>query len=164
MSLGRTHRTFHGHQHSKARLTRIRDKANQLRQRVAKSTNAFMARHEARIEWWKQAFRAPWHDCQWIFAKARSLCAAFLSLLGLTVRSWPRSSRRRKVFFESLEDRRVLATLYMTGLDPGAQPFSKYDIPTDTWTTLGSVTTAGQLAVSTSGQLYMLNQTTNFII
>jgi hypothetical protein len=56
-----------------------------------------------------------------------------------------------------------MAKVYRTSLDPGPQPFNVYDVATNTWTNLGTVETAGQMAVSPAGELFMLQRPTNTI-
>jgi len=61
-----------------ARTGRNQLKLQKLRNQVRQSTNAFMARHQARLAWWKQTFHAPVFGMQWLFQKAKTLAHAIL--------------------------------------------------------------------------------------
>ncbi len=76
-------RSHHNSSKSKARISRIRDKAQKLREQVKRSTVAFFERREARVAWWQQAFRTPMAGGLWVFSQANALWVAFLSLIGL---------------------------------------------------------------------------------
>jgi hypothetical protein len=83
----------------------------------------------------------------------------------LTKRTAARAAFRRRLFVESLEVRRLLASdlVYRADVDFGSGPFQVYNVQTNAWTTLGSIDTSTQLAVSRSNDLYMLEQSTNTI-
>ena len=109
---------------SKARIARVQDKLLKLRERVKRSTALFFERRQARISWWQRAFRTPMVGGRWVFSQAKSLWAAFMSLLGfvparrsrlLARRSDIRGAVARKavtrnrLFAEGLEKRQLLA-------------------------------------------------------
>ena len=66
-----------------ARLARLRDQAIMLRERVKRSTLAFLERSQARLTWWQRAFRVPMVADWSIFTNAKTLLSAFMALLGL---------------------------------------------------------------------------------
>lgn len=105
---------------SAARTARIREKAVQIKNRVRKSAESFVMRYQARMAWWRRAFRTPSFGLlQWATSQAKTLWAAFLAILGLSPKSWGRSvSRRssavRQSYFrtalcEGLEERQLMA-------------------------------------------------------
>lgn len=75
----------------------------------------------------------------------------------LTKRTAARHRLRRRLFVESLEVRRLLASdlVYRADVDFGSGPFQVYNVQTNAWTTLGSIDTSTQLAVSRSNDLYI---------
>ncbi len=66
-----------------ARLARLRSQAIKLRERVKRSTLAFVERNKARFTWWQRAFRVPMVADWAVFTKAKTLLSAFMALLGL---------------------------------------------------------------------------------
>jgi hypothetical protein len=76
-----------------ARLARLRSQAIKLRERVKRSTFAFVERNKARFTWWQRAFRVPMVADWAVFTKAKTLLSAFMALLGLA--SGKRSLARR---------------------------------------------------------------------
>ena len=66
-----------------ARLARLRHQTIKLRERVKRSTLAFVERSQARFTWWQRAFRVPMVADWAIFTKAKTLLSAFMALLGL---------------------------------------------------------------------------------
>lgn len=119
-------RSHRGFDKNNARTSRVREKAAQLRNRVKQSTQMFMERHEARMEWWKRTFRVPTMVGSWILNQVQAVWAAFLMLLGLapnrkasllskgyTRRESFKNVDRRLAFVEGLEQRQLLATLYV---------------------------------------------------
>ena len=102
-------------------------KAQKLRGKVARLTQAFLERFQQRCDWWKRTFRIPHVSQRWLFTQASSLWSAFMSLLGLSIRT-PKSkvrvgsaSRSRdtryvradaaQLVYESLESRQLMAGL-----------------------------------------------------
>ena len=84
MSIRRSHNTGSSSK-SHVKLARLRDKALALRERIKASTLRMVSRREARMSWWQTAFRTPLVGFYgWVFSKARTLWAAYMTLLGLT--------------------------------------------------------------------------------
>ncbi len=153
-------RSHHNSSKSKARISRIRDKAQKLREQVKRSTVAFFERREARVAWWQQAFRTPMVGFYgWAKSQCSSLLAAMFIILGLSPKSQlhPRASAVRKskssrqgvmrgmLYAESLETRQLLAA-DTTAIDLLAASDSGQS-PTDDLTNV------------TSGALFSVNYT-----
>ncbi len=66
-----------------ARQARLRDQANKLRERVKRSTLAFLERSQARFTWLQRSFRVSMVADWAIFTNAKTLLSAFMALLGL---------------------------------------------------------------------------------
>ena len=79
-------------------------------------------------------------------------------------RTVARAAFRRKLFVESLEDRRLLAGLvYRSANDYSDHSFAVFNTATNVWTNLGTANTGTQMAVSSSGDLFMLNRSSGAI-
>ncbi|MCC7335484.1 MAG: hypothetical protein IT422_10320, partial [Pirellulaceae bacterium] len=119
----RTHRN-HSSSKTQARIARVKDKLQKLRDRVRRSAVMFWERRQARLTWWQQAFRTPMASGRWVFSQSRTLWSAFLTLLGLApsgrARLLARSSdirgnkarkaaSRNHLILEGLEQRQLLA-------------------------------------------------------
>ncbi|MBX3423492.1 MAG: VCBS domain-containing protein [Pirellulaceae bacterium] len=117
------------HAKSQARLARVKDKLQRLRQRVQRSQILFWQRRQARLAWWQRAFRTPMSGGRWLFARAKSLWSAVLTLLGLSPAGCGRgrNARRDKPRFrrsyyrgllvsEMLEQRQLLAVTDVAAL------------------------------------------------
>lgn len=118
-------RSYNSHNSSKtqARLARVQGKLQKLRDRVKRSTIAFWERRQTRLTWWQQAFRTPMAGGRWVFSQARTLWAAFMTLLGLSTsrtlrprstairssKSHRQSYTRGLMMNEALEKRQLLA-------------------------------------------------------
>ena len=116
-----------------ARLARLRDQAIKLRERVKRSSLAFLERSQARFTWWQRAFRVPMVADWAIFTQAKTLLSAFMALLGLAsgkksalvalmvAGPSPQASRnRRRLHVEGLEQRQLLAADFPEFVDPRA--------------------------------------------
>ncbi len=117
MSIRRNHQSA---AKSKARLSRIRERAIQLRNRVKESTVAFFARRDAKLAWWQRAFRTPMVGIQWLASKVSALWVAFMGLLGLQTKRTAKLAKRhgevavgkpqiRQLIHEGLEQRQLMA-------------------------------------------------------
>ncbi|MEZ6151026.1 MAG: Calx-beta domain-containing protein [Pirellulaceae bacterium] len=131
----RTHRN-HSSSKTQARIARVKDKLQKLRDRVRRSAVMFWERRQARLTWWQQAFRTPMASGRWVFSQSRTLWSAFLTLLGLApsgrARLLARSSdirgnkarkaaNRNHLILEGLEQRQLLAAdLYVDDTGGGA--------------------------------------------
>lgn len=119
----RTHRN-HSSSKFQARMARVQDKLAKLRDRIRRSSVMFWERRQARLTWWQQAFCTPMSAGRWVFSQARTLWAAFLSLLGLAPSGRARLLARRsdihgnaarkavsrsRLYAEGLEQRQLLA-------------------------------------------------------
>ncbi len=60
------------HRKNVTRNERTQTKLQQMRNRVRESNRLFMERHEARVSWWRRAFRGPVIVYSWIYAQART--------------------------------------------------------------------------------------------
>ena len=114
-----------------ARIARLRDQSIKLRERVKRSTLAILERSQARFTWWQRAFRVPMVADWAIFTKAKTLLSAFMALLGLAsgkksslvasllAGPLPQASRtRRRLRYEGLEQRQLLAADFPECVDP----------------------------------------------
>ena len=118
MNIRRAHRQVHN---NVTRASRSQAKLQRLRDSVRASTQLFMARHQARMEWWQRAFRTPMVANWWIVTQARTLYAAIMSFLGLNTShrrssnftrqtsNFNRRSMLRGLIHEPLEARQLSA-------------------------------------------------------
>ncbi len=119
-----THRN-HSSSKIQARLARVQEKLGKLRDRVRRSSALFFERRQARLTWWQRAFRTPMSGGRWVFSHAKSLWAAFMTLLGLQPscsalkprassiktggKAYRQTFSRNVLFAETLEQRQLLA-------------------------------------------------------
>jgi Bacterial Ig-like domain len=112
------------------KMSRLREKAIQLKNRIKQADLAFLARRDSRMAWWQRVFKTPLLGySNWICSKATSLWAAFMALLGFNTKSWSASAVRRpvtvrhsllrSVMLEGLEQRQLMAFDFTAMTSPG---------------------------------------------
>ncbi len=69
-----------------------------------------MERHEARVSWWRRAFRGPVIVYSWIYAQARTWATALMAMLNLS----PRPASRRGAGGEGLGLKSLFSRLFQT--------------------------------------------------
>ncbi len=166
---GRTHRNHSSK--AQARIARVKDKRQKLRDRVRRSSVMLLEHSQARLTWWQQAFCRPMSAGRWVFSESHTLWSAFLALLNLAPSDRARllarrsdihgnrarkSARRNHLILEGLEQRQLLAA-DLTLIDINASGAPVYD---------ASVVIGGNLYYGDSDaqngyELHALNLTTN---
>ncbi len=122
MSIRRSHKNGQSNSNS-GRFFRMKEKATRLREQIKNLNKVLFSRQQQRVTWWQRAFRTPLVGFQsWVFAKASSLWAAFLALIGFKAKTPKLEKRRgeisrsktglRSLMHEGLESRQLMAVLY----------------------------------------------------
>ncbi|MCA9194740.1 MAG: DNRLRE domain-containing protein, partial [Planctomycetales bacterium] len=108
---------------SRAKITRMRDKALKMLARVRATTLAMQERRAARISWWQRAFRVPLVGFYgWVRSRCSTLWAAFMTIIGLKPSvartafaarhgeiKQTKQAQTRRLIHETMEARQLLA-------------------------------------------------------